>query len=286
MIMLYFLYNFILTTDICFEMLVECDRPLRDEDDVVSLFVNKEREEEPEYVVPFKEDIRYYLYIKKNEIYVETGDLNYLYSSFFNIPMSVFSLFKNKAIIHCNALEFNNELYCFSGNKAIGKTTLAMFLEKYCSIFSDDCVAIDSVSGERVYGYRAAHTLKLCKNTYDLVVNDECYKEHLDNLSQKANILLPDMQYKTLPIRKMFFLVRGNSEEFVCDKVESPITKKVLLIQSIVGKDYIPKSVIDIFGRTKVFSETISQVQFYILKIPPIEEYDSQVQLFFNTMIM
>ncbi len=283
--MLYYLYNFILKTDTCFEMLVECDRTLRDEDIVVSLFVNKELKEEPEYIVPFKEDIRYYLYPKKNEIYVETGDLNYLYSSFFNIPMSVFSLFKNKAIIHCNALEFNNELYCFSGNKAIGKTTLAMFLRKYCSLFSDDCVAIDSCSDGRVYGYRAAHTLKLCKKTYDIVINDNCYEEHFDNISQKANILLPDMQYKKAPIRKMFFLVRGNDKEFVCDKVESLITKKVLLIQSIVGKDYIPKSVIDIFGRTKLFSETIAQVPFYILKIPSVEEYDSQIQTFFNTMI-
>lgn len=283
--MLYYLYNFILKTDICFEMLVECDRSLRDEDIVVSLFVNKELEEEPEYIVPFKEDIRYYLYPKKNEIYVETGDLIYLYSSFFNIPMSVFSLFNNKAIIHCNALEFNNELYCFSGNKAIGKTTLAMFLGKYCSIFSDDCVAIDSCSDGRVYGYRAAHTLKLSRKTYDIVINDNCYEEHFDNLSQKSNILLPDMQYKKTPIKKMFFLVRGNDKEFVCDKVESLITKKVLLIQSIVGKDYIPKSVIDIFGRTKLFSETIAQVPFYILKIPPIEEYNSKIQIFFNTMI-
>ena len=63
------------------------------------------------------------------------------------------------------------------------------------------------------------------------------------------------------------------------------LLKKVLLIQSIVGKDYIPKSVIDIFGRTKLFSETIAQVPFYILKIPSVEEYDSQIQTFFNTMI-
>lgn len=266
-------------------MLVKCNRTLRDEDIVVSLFVNKELEEEPEYIVPFKEDIRYYVYPKKNEIYVETGDLNYLYSSFFNIPMSVFSLFKNKAIIHCNALEFNNELYCFSGNKAIGKTTLAMFLGKYCSIFSDDCVAIDSCSDRRVYGYRAAHTLKLCKKTYDMVINDGCYKEHFDNISQKANILLPDMKYKKLPIKKMFFLVRGNDKGFICDKVESLITKKVLLIQSIVGKDYIPKRVIDIFGHTQLFSQTIDQVPFYILKIPSIEKYDSQIQALFKTII-
>ena len=283
--MLYYLYNFILKTDTCFEMLVECNRTLRNEDIVVSLCINKELKEEPEYIVPFKEDIRYYLYPKKNEIYVETGDLSYLYSSFFNIPMSVFSLYKNKAVIHCNALEFNNELYCFSGNKAIGKTTLAMFLGKYCSIFSDDCVAIDSFSDGRIYGYRATRTLKLCKKTYDIAINDNYYEEHFDHLSQKANILLSDMQYKKAPIRKMFFLVRGNGKEFVCDKVESLITKKVLLIQSIVGKDYIPKNVIDIFGRTQLFSETIAQVPFYILKIPPVEEYDSQIQTLFNTMM-
>ncbi len=283
--MLYYFYNFILKTDIGFEMLVEYDKTLKDEDIVVSLFVNKERNEEPEYIVPFKEDIRYYLYPKKNEIYVETGNLSYLYSSFFNIPMSVFSLFKNQAVIHCNALEFNNELYCFSGNKAIGKTTLAMFLGKYCSIFSDDCVAVDSCSDGRIYGYRAARTLKLCKKTYDLSINDNCYEEHYDNLSRKANILLSDMQYKKAPIRKIFFLVRGNGKEFVCDNVESLITKKVLLIQSIAGKDYISKDIIDIFGHTRLFSETIAQVPFYILKIPAVEEYDSQIQSFFNLMI-
>lgn len=283
--MLYYLYNFILKTDTYFEMLVECNRTLQNEDTVISLFVNKKLEGEPEYIVPFKEDIRYYLYPNTNKIYVETQDLSYLYSSFFNIPMSVLSLFKNKAVIHCNALEFNNAIYCFSGNKAIGKTTLAMFLGKYCSIFSDDCVAIDSCSDGRIYGYRAANTLKLSKKTYDIVINDNCYEEHFNNLSQKANILLPNMQYKKVPIKKMFFLVRGNDKEFICDSVESLITKKVLLIQSIVGKDYIPKNVIDIFGRTKLFSDTIAQVPFYILKVPPVEEYGSQIQTFFNTMI-
>lgn len=266
-------------------MLTECDRSLQNYDMVVSLFVNKNPNEAPEYIVPFKENIRYYLYPKKNEIYVDTEDLKYLYSSFFNIPMSVFALFKNKAIVHSNALEFNEELYCFSGNKGIGKTTLAMFLRKYCSIFSDDCVAIDCCSDRKVYGYRAAHTLKLCKKTYDIVVDDDCYGKHFDALSQKANVLLPDMPYKKLPIRKMFFLVRGNGKEFVCDKVEPLITKKVLLIQSIVGKDYIPKTIIDIFGHTKLFYETIAQIPFYILKIPQIDNYDSQIQTFFNTMI-
>lgn len=272
-------------TDICFKMLTECGRGLRNDDMVVSLFVNKDPNEEPEYIVPFKENIRYYLYPKKNEIYVDTGDLKYLYSSFFNIPMSVFALFKNKAIVHCNALECNDGLYCFSGNKGIGKTTLAMFLRKYCSIFSDDCVALDCGSDGKVYGYRAAHTLKLCKKTYDLVVNDDCYEKYFDALSQKANVILPDMQYKKLPIRKMFFLVRGNGKGFVCDKVEPLITKKVLLIQSIVGKDYIPKTVIDIFGHTKLFSETVAQIPFYILKIPQIDNYDSQIQTCFDTMI-
>ncbi len=280
------MYNFVLKTDTHFEMLTECDETLQNEDTVVSLFVNKEPEEEPEYIVPFEEDIRYYLYPKKNEIYVRTENLSYLYSSFFNIPMSVFALFKNKAIIHCSALEFNNELYCFSGGKAIGKTTLAMFLKKYCSIFSDDCVAIDNCSDGKIYGYRAANTLKLCKKTYDITVNDNCYEKHFDCLSQKASVLLPDIQYQKVPIKKIFFLIRGNGKKFVCDKIESPITKKVLLIQSIVGKDYIHKKIIDIFGQTELFSQTINQIPFYILKIPSIENYDSQIQELFKTIIL
>jgi hypothetical protein len=199
--------------------------------------------------------------------------------------MSVFSLFKNKALIHCSALEFSGGLYCFSGNKAMGKTTLIMFLKKYGSIFSDDCVAIDTDFDEIVYAYRAARTVKLCKKTYDMVIRDNYYDEHFESISQKANILLPDAQYKRLPIKKMFFLIRGNDSTFTCEKVESIITKKVLLIQSIVGKDFISQNVIGIFGHTKLFLKTIDQVPFYILKIPSIDEYDSQIQSLFETMI-
>ena len=283
--MRYYLYNFILETDICFNMLAKCDRPLKEEDSVIYLFINKNREEEPEFILPFREEIKYYLYPKKNEIYVDTGKLQYLFSSFFNIPMSVFALFKNKAVLHCNALEYNNGLYCVSGNKAAGKTTLAMFLSRYCPIFSDDCVAIDTDFEGKVYGYRAALTLKLCKQTYDMVINDGCYEKYLDSLSQKANILMPDMQYKKLPIKKIFFLIRGTEKKFICDDVQSVITKKVLLIQSIAGKDYIPKDVINIFGQTKAFLNIIEQIPFYILKIPFIEEYAGQIQAFLKTMI-
>ena len=286
MIMQYYLYNFILKTDIFFEMLVECKRTLREEDTVISLLVNQDIDEQPEYIVPFKEGIKYYLYPNKNRICVVTEIVDYIYSSFFNIPMSAFSLFKQSAIIHCNALEYNNELYCFSGDKTIGKTTLAMFLSKYCSVFSDDCVALKMDFDDKIYGYRAARTLKLCKQTYDMVIDDDCYEQYFDSISQKAIILLPDMQYKTLPIKKMFFLVRGNERKFICEEVNSNITKKILLIQSVLGKDYLTRNVIELFGYTKLFSQTINNIPFYILKIPPIEEYDSEVPVLFDEIIM
>lgn len=283
--MRYYLYNFILETDICFEMLTECRMEIQEDDNVILLFVNEELEEDPEIILPFKEDITYYLCPRDNKIYVKTKNLKYLYSSLFNIPMSLFSLFKGKAIIHCNAIEFDSALYCFSGNKGIGKTTLAMFLEKYCSIFSDDCVAVDMDCNNLLYGYRAAHTLKLCKTTFDIVMSDRRYEDYFDDISQKASISLPNMDYKRLPIKKMFFLIRGEDKRFVCDKVESVIVKRVLLIQAIVGKDYIPKSVIEIFGHTRLFDEIVERIPFFIVKNPPMSEYNLQIPQFLNTII-
>ncbi len=282
--MYYYLYGFILETDIRFEMLEECKPPLKEKAVVIHLILNEEPIN-PKYVLPFKENIKYYLCPEEDKIYVQTSDLNYLYTSFFNIPMSFFAVLKQKAIIHCNAIEFNNKLYCFSGNKGIGKTTLALFLKKYCSSFSDDCVLVDLPLNGSIQGHRASNIFKLCKNTYDLIIKDDCYDKYLDLISQKANLSISCTKHKNLPIDKIFFIVRGNGKEFVYNEIESKITKRILLIQSIVGKDYIPKNVLNAFANTELFSQIINRIPFYILKLPLLEEYGSQIQAFFKAMI-
>lgn len=279
----YYLYQFILETDIVFDMLIKFEQPTVSRNNIISLLVNEELPEEPEYVVTFREDIKYYLYPKRNCIYVQTSNLDYLYSSFFNIPMSVFCLFKDKVILHCNAVEIDSFLYCFSGNKAMGKTTLAMYLERYCPIFSDDCVAVD-ICGNKLFGYRAARTLKLCKNTYELTIKDGCYEKYYDSISQKAKILLPEETDQKLPLKKIFFMVRSDNSNFSFEKIESKVTKKILLIQSVVGKDYMEERMIQSFGHTILFSKMIDEIPFYLLKLPPISEYDTNINSFFKSL--
>ena len=266
-------------------MLVECDRAIEDCDNIITLFVNQKLVKDPEFVIPFKEDIKYYLYPSRNEIYVHTENKEYLYSSFFNVPMSVYALLKGTVLLHCNAIEYNNVLYCFSGNKGIGKTTLSMFLKKYGTVFSDDCIAVNIENDNKIYGYRATQTLKLTRKTYELTVGNEGYNDTYDKISQKTILSFFKNQYNRIPIRKIVFLVRGIENKFIMNKINSTVEKKVLLIQSVVGKDYIPKNIVGFFGKTQLFNKIIEEIPFFITQIPTLNEYRDSIQDLFNKLI-
>ena len=267
-------------------MLIECPEPVRNGGNIIDLIVNDAVPPNPDFTLPFKEDIKYFLFPSKNKIYVKTSNIQFLYSSLFNIPMSVFALFKKKVIVHCNAVEYKNSLYCFSAKKGVGKTTLALFLNEYCDIFSDDCVAFDSKDDNNsIFGFRSSQKIKLCRDTYDVVINDCHYNDYYDELSGKATLTLDIHQYKEMPIRKLFFLTRGNTNQFSCKEINNILTKKVLLIQSIVGKEYIPNELINTFVLTELFTDIISRIPFYIVKIPHIKSYDSQIEAFWRDVI-
>ena len=53
------MYQFILETDIAFDMLIKFEQPVVSSSDIISLLVNEELPEEPEYVVTFRENIKY-----------------------------------------------------------------------------------------------------------------------------------------------------------------------------------------------------------------------------------
>ena len=81
----YYLYNFILKSEIRFDMLVE-NNPLGNDYNIndysiIELYINKPLPKQSVYTVPFEEDITYYLYPEDNSIYVQAKDEQNIYNS-------------------------------------------------------------------------------------------------------------------------------------------------------------------------------------------------------------
>ena len=279
----YKLYNYVLKTDIEFDMLREISfqEELGQE---LFLFVNQPKFEEPEYILHFEEDIVYYFFSKKNAIFVETSDINNLYSSFFNIPMSIYALLKNSVLIHCNGLIFNGSLFCFSGNKGLGKTTLALHMMKYGQLFSDDCIAF-AIENDNVLGYNASQIIKTCEDTFNIIYKNENYSDYYDTFSKKAHKKFDLVPNNSIEVKKIFFLNRSIKNNFEVKEINSEIIKKMLITQSIVGTDYFHKELLEGFKNSKILQLIIDNVRFFELYIPCLTKYKDECENLYQIIV-
>lgn len=277
--MYYYLYNFILHTKIEFKMLKKVSSRDISDAPILHLYINSPLPQDADYILNFKENITYYFCPKNDSIFVETDDLSLLFSSFFNIPMSIFCLYKNFVLLHGNTLFYKNNLYCFCANKGIGKTTITALLSKNCNWFSDDCLGIGEYNNQ-IWGYNAVNTLKLCKNTCNHLLSQSIFNSYFDKLSQKAiipaSLFTAEAPCNKYPLKQIIFLSRNVGNSFELNPIKTRIQKAIYLIQSIVGTEYFDRLLIDIFKRTNLYEMILDKIDFYSLKIPDISNYTKE----------
>lgn len=281
---LYYIYNYVMRTDLEFDMLKKSYEREIQEDRIITLYVNEKVKEKPDHIIRYEEEITYYIVASCNSIYVETNNLELIFLSLFGIPMSTYCLLKGGIMVHCNALVHNNSLICFAGNKGMGKTTLSLFLKNKYDIFSDDCLVLDNIKND-VFGYCATDYMKVCEDAYIRWINDGKYDEFKNMYANKAIIRYEKKKNRILPVRKLFCVLRGNKELCTVEKIECSVTKKILLIQTIVGKDYISRNIMDTFKDSKLFNLILKEVDFYILRLPPLENYNDRMMEAISEML-
>lgn len=279
----YHIYNYILATDIKFDMLLEFHETISNKK-IIYLHINENCCDTIDFKISFSEGISYYIVKPKNSIYVFTENINLVFISLFNIPMSAYCLLDNRLLLHCNTLITNNTLFCIGGKKGVGKTTMSLFLSKKYEIYSDDSLSIDNIDN-MICGFSGSDYIKISKNTYDLYINDGKFGDYYNEFSEKAIINLERPMSNPLRLTHFFYLVRGNIDKPVFTKVNLNAAKASIIIESVLGKNYIDGSLLKNIYKTPLYDSLIKNVFYYIVTVPELEKYDRKFINNFETVL-
>lgn len=193
-----------------------------------------------------------------NEIYCKTPNLESFFSTFFNIPLSVYCLCKDELLFHACSLLYDNEILCLTGNKGVGKSTLTAILnsnEKFC-VFSDDTIHIS----EGVIANKAHNLIKQTVETIDAL---DISTLNIRNVAGKYYSYFNSLK-ASASIGKIFQLVRSNELKFRIRPIQNEIKKDSVYRTNIVGISHMPYSLINKALRLK----PNIKIQFYELMIP------------------
>ena len=193
-----------------------------------------------------------------NEIYCKTPNSESFFSTFFNIPFSVYCMCKDELLFHACSLLHNNEIFCLTGNKGIGKSTLTSILNlnNNFRIFSDDTVHISN-------GLAANRAHNLIKQTTETVNALGISTLNVQNVAGKYYSSFDSLK-TTAIIGKIFQLVRTNELKFTIRPIRNEIKKDSIYRTNIVGISYMPYSLINKALKVK----PNIKIRFYELIIP------------------
>lgn len=188
----------------------------------------------------------------------QTEKEEYLFSTLFNIPFSVYFTLQNELLLHVSSMECQNRLLCFAGEKGTGKSTLVSALDgKFLQIYSDDTLRVD----RHQFGYRA--------HPYTKLTNETLQKLNLKNYTDRYNIsgkrycyIQTDANERKLAA--FILLKRSNNINCVNLYNMNHSLEPPFLLQNIVGIQ---------FFNSELIRKCLSLIQYfrincYILEIP------------------
>lgn len=200
----------------------------------------------------------YFIDSSKYEIHCLAPNFESFFSTFFNIPFSVYSLSKGDVVYHACSLLNKGEVFCLTGNKGVGKSTLTAILNssEEFSVFSDDTIHIG-------YDLSVNSAHNLIKQTTETVNALGLSTLNVQNVAGK-HYLSFDSVTDAVKIGKIFHLIRSNEPEFKIRPITSEIKKDSIFRAHIVGIAHMPYSLISKTMKIK----PSAKIQFYELLIP------------------
>lgn len=210
-----------------------------------------------------------------NQIEVYCRDLEFFYSSCYNIPFSIISYINKNILLHSSAIEKHNKIIAFCGKKGQGKTTLVSYLSKYYNFYTDDTMILKLNNGLCLCE-RSNSPLKM--NEDILTMHDgehELYTISRKNVLQKAYINPRDIKVNISEknksvLDKIIILNRNKNEnsEIRIRKIDDYVSINSLILTNIVGSKYFPYEIISDYTNFKIYSYIINKIDFYILDYP------------------
>lgn len=179
--------------------------------------------------------------VYKKECLIECSARNFtdFFSTFFNIPFSVFLMMREEILFHTNSMICDNCLLCFSGKKGVGKSTLTYLLstEKRFCLYSDDTLRID----KNYLCYKGNNLIKLTDESIDKYGAEK--RTGIKNSVGKEFCII-DAQEKMFNFKYVFQISRHRENFNLCE-VNKTALKRTTICSNIVGIDYFCSSLLE-----------------------------------------
>lgn len=218
------------------------------------------------YYVGLGEYADYFIYGREHKIDIVAVNFESFFSTFFNIPLSVYMLLEDRPILHCSGLQRNEDLYLFIGEKGVGKSTLVSFLEKmgFGNVYNDDTLCIN----RDTQVYPAIPFVKLTDTSSALLnYNVDGLKR---NVAGKYYFPIKTVGLKQpLFIKSIFFIYPSDcGKKPVLTSIDNEKIVKSRLTASVVGVHYMSRQLIRQTMQSSCLMNLVKDTAFFSLFHP------------------
>ena len=199
----------------------------------------------------------YHIDVKENTFFCQAKDFESFFSTLFNIPFSIYFLSKNEILFHACSLIYDNQVFCLTGNKGVGKSTLTQILNQYdkFQVFGDDTIRISNGS----IGSRAHN---LMKQTNETVNSLNTKTLNIQNIAGKFYVSFGNEAESGI-VKKIFHISRSEEKSFVARKVTNKLRQNSIYKSNVVGITHMPYKLLS--NSLKIHQNNI---EFYELFVP------------------
>lgn len=177
-----------------------------------------------------------------NRVFCQAANYEAFYSTFFNLPFSVFLLKRGDLLLHASSLIHSQTdvLICLAGQKGVGKSTLVHLLcgEMY-QIYADDTLRI---SMDTHMGFRGNSLLKLTPETSASIQGRLQLTGHQNAVGKHYAAIPTDSRQR--PIRAIVQLVRSPEASFSIRSVTAPLQRTQIICRHLTGIPFLTASMI------------------------------------------
>jgi len=214
----------------------------------------------PKYNYVCYADVIFEIIIELNIINVISMDKYCFQEVIRNKPFAFFCYLNNRIILHASAIKKDNYIYAFCGAKGAGKTTMALYLSKYFSLFSDDQLSlfrknkkIHAISPDNIQKVteRTANILSILNNCDDY---NPKFEKYLYRSKNYTSSIYGEM-------KSIFVLRRSNLEEPRVELIRDHAHKVSLILANIVARSCFYDSLL----LEKSIVENIAKIQMHYL---------------------
>lgn len=234
------------------------------------------------YIVYFYDGVIYEISGINDVIKVSAKSFEHFFSTFFNIPFSVYFSIKNGILLHCSSVIYDKNVLFLSGDKGIGKSTISSFLcNKYgYSFFSDDTIYVD----EHINIFGATEYVKITDETANFidVSTINCTK----NLIGKNYIKFKkDFSNCSFTKNKIFIKLNRTNNNTYIEQINDKNIINTIILSNIVGIKYFPTDLLYKVYNNKIIKNTINEYHFFELFVKNgLKEIGSIVEILNNLL--